>query len=170
MIIYDDIVNFHCPRWNELPDIDLYIDQVVSIIQKHFSLFAGEKNKIITAAMVNNYVKQKIVSPPKNKKYDRNHLAYLIPVCIFKQIMGIQEICSCISVLLKDYNVAEAYDKFCELFESGLKNTFTCSENVYVSGGDTFNLRLIKSVIISFASLYYSKYLLENSETGSEKK
>ena len=169
MIIYDDIVNFHCPRWDELPDIELYIDQVVNIIQKNFGLFAGDKNKIITAAMVNNYVKQKIVKPPKNKRYDRVHLAYLIPVCIFKQIMGIQEICSCISFLLKDYTVSTAYDKFCELFEAGLKSAFTCSENAYISDTDTLNTRLVKAVIISFSSLQYSKYLLENSEAVSGK-
>ena len=164
MIIYDDIVNFHCPRWNELPDIDLYMDQVVSIIEKHFSLFSGDKNKIITAAMVNNYVKQKVVKPPKNKKYDRVHLAYLIPVCIFKQIMGIQDICKCISFLLSDYDLPQAYDAFCSLLEEGLKNAFICCETTYISDKDTTNMRLVKSIIISFSNLQYSKYLLENTD------
>ena len=60
MIIYEDIINFHCPRWNELPDIELYMDQVVSIIEKNFSCFVGDKNKIVTSTMINNYVKQRL--------------------------------------------------------------------------------------------------------------
>ena len=31
----EDIMNYHCPRWNELPEIELYIDQVVCILQNN---------------------------------------------------------------------------------------------------------------------------------------
>lgn len=166
MIIYEDILNFHCPRWNELPDIELYMDQVVSIIEKNFSCFVGDKNKIVTSTMINNYVKQKVVKPPKNKKYDRDHLAYLIPVCVLKQIMGISEICRGITLLLESYDIPQTYDIFCEQLELGLKNAFSGLPESIFSCDDTPEIRLLKAVITSFASLQYSKYLLE---TISEK-
>ena len=59
-----DILNFHCPRWHEFPDIDLYMDQLVTILEKNLIVFEqiwGEK--IITSTMINNYVKQKVVVP-----------------------------------------------------------------------------------------------------------
>ena len=64
-----EVLNFHCPRWKELPEIDLYMDQVVSILEKYLSVFMEyEGEKIITPTMINNYVKQKVVDPPIKKR------------------------------------------------------------------------------------------------------
>ncbi|MFQ7058586.1 MAG: DUF1836 domain-containing protein [Turicibacter sanguinis] len=43
--------------------------------------------------MLNNYVKQKVVSPPLNRRYNEKHLAYLIVVCLLKQVYSLTEIC-----------------------------------------------------------------------------
>ena len=153
--------NFHCPRWNELPDIELYMDQVVSILDKHLSCFANKDSKIITSTMINNYVKQKIVKPPKNKKYDRVHLAYLISVCTLKQIICISELCSGIEVILNNNSIPDVYDTFCELLETALKNVFSGKPPLSHSPADSFELKIIKAVITSFASLQYTRSLLE---------
>ena len=65
-----EILEFHCPRYNELPGLDLYMDQVLSVIEEVMKPFHPEE-KAMTSSMVNNYVKQKIVTPPVNKKYSR---------------------------------------------------------------------------------------------------
>ncbi|MDP4118536.1 MAG: DUF1836 domain-containing protein [Bacillota bacterium] len=164
MSLYDDMLNYHCPRWHELPDIDLYMDQVVTILGKNLECFTdGEGSKIITSTMVNNYVKQKVIKPPKNKKYDRSHLSYLFLVCILKQIMGISEICDSIAFVLQSHEISAAYDIFCDILEEALKNVFTDRPPVIYNADDPSELKIIKSVIASFATLQYSRYLIKKT-------
>ena len=68
MKIREDYLNYHCPRWDEFPDVELYADQVLSVVQRHVSFFEDTVEMSFTSNMINNYVKQKIVKPPINKK------------------------------------------------------------------------------------------------------
>ena len=77
------------PAWEELPDLALYMDQVLSLAARY--LLGGE-DKGLTAAMVNNYVKQKVLPPPVSKRYDRRHIAALLMLCNLKSIMPIADI------------------------------------------------------------------------------
>lgn len=77
------------PSWEELPDLALYMDQVLSLTARYLPV--GEE-KLLTAAMVNNYVKQKVLSPPVSKRYGRSHLAALLMLCTLKSIMPIADI------------------------------------------------------------------------------
>ena len=81
---------FRLPVWDELPQIELYMDQVIVLLNEYLSYFVYEGNdeKLITAAMVNNYVKMKLVPAPVRKKYGRVHLAYLIMICTLKQTLS----------------------------------------------------------------------------------
>ena len=77
--------NFHLPRWNELPNLDLYLDQLVTILEKYLKDCIGNKEEtIITKTMINNYVKQGLIKPPRKKKYSRLHIATLIVICIVR--------------------------------------------------------------------------------------
>ena len=70
------VSNLHIPRWNELPKLDLYLDQLVTTLEKNLRFFIGNKDEtIITKTMINNYVKQGLIKPPKKKKYNRLHIA-----------------------------------------------------------------------------------------------
>ena len=63
MMTKEDFLKYRCPRWDEFPAIELYMDQVLSILENSLSGFShGERT--ITSSMINNYVKQKIVKPP----------------------------------------------------------------------------------------------------------
>ncbi len=157
---YKAMSDFHCPRWNELPDIELYMDQVVSIMDRHLNCFAQDGSKIITSTMINNYVKQKIVKPPHNKKYDRVHLAYLIPVCVLKQVISIPELCDGIELILQQKEIPEAYDYFCELMELALKNVFSNKPPLPCSDEDSFEDRTLKSVVSCFVTLQYTRFLI----------
>ena len=73
-ILFEDIMQYHCPRWNELPEIELYIDQVIYILESNLSIFNKHSDTpLITSSMINNYVKQHILKPPTKKKYNREH-------------------------------------------------------------------------------------------------
>ena len=59
------IENVHLPRWHELPDIELYMDQVITLIEKYLSpLITLEKHTLLTSSMVNNYVKHGLIPAP----------------------------------------------------------------------------------------------------------
>ncbi len=121
----EDIMNYHCPRWSELPEIELYIDQVVCILENNLSLFNNNpKVPIITSTMINNYVKHKIINPPKKKKYNRGHLAYLFVICIFKRLMPLADIRESIVMTKRWFSVEEGYNLFCEELENALKHAF----------------------------------------------
>ena len=68
-----NLINYHCPRWNELPEIELYIDQVICVLQNNLAIFLKEENTpVITPNMINNYVKQEVLMPPIKKKYSND--------------------------------------------------------------------------------------------------
>jgi hypothetical protein len=129
-INYEEMLAYHCPRWDELPDIALYMDQVLSVIEKHIGLFSrNEGESVTTSTMINNYVKQNVVLPPIKKKYQKEQLAQLLVIGIAKRVLSISEIDDLIRLLMKKYTMKHAYDLFCESFETALKITF--GENNY---------------------------------------
>ncbi len=69
------------PAWNELPTLELYMDQVVIVLNDYLGMYAAGEDKTVTQAMINNYVKQKLIPPPVKKKYSRVHLALLMIIC-----------------------------------------------------------------------------------------
>ena len=69
-----DVTKFHIPRWNELPNIDLYMDQVLNYIENSLKDYIKSDEKFLTKTMINNYVKQGILQPPTNKKYNKDIL------------------------------------------------------------------------------------------------
>ena len=69
----------HIPRWNELPNVDLYLDQVVTFINSSLESFLPcnngnedkKENQILTKTMINNYVKNHLIDAPVKKKYSK---------------------------------------------------------------------------------------------------
>ena len=82
---------YRLPAWEELPDIGLYMDQVVTLLTQYLDYMPPEmkEEQIITPAAINNYVRKKIMPEPVKKKYYRRHIAYLIMVCTLKQCLSI---------------------------------------------------------------------------------
>ena len=113
-----ELVNVHLPRWNELPDIDLYMDQVITLIERYLAAFANDsQDNIITAAMINNYVKLGIIPKPEKKRYGRIHLAYLLVITILKQVITITEVKDGIFLQSRLHGEKQAYNDFCEAQE-----------------------------------------------------
>ncbi len=155
------ITNFHLPRWSELPNLDLYLDQTVNILEKYLRNYIGNKDEtIITKTMINNYVKQGLIKPPKKKKYNRIHIATLIVICMLKQIYSINDISELIQLAIKTAKINTAYNQFCEALERAISYTFDGIE--YTLPEDSiFEQSLLQSVAQSFASkLYVEKTFL----------
>lgn len=84
--------------WEQIPDIDLYMDQVISfMVRQHIGLSeAGDES--LTSAMINNYVKSELLPRARGKKYNREHIGYLTAICLLKQVLSVSET----GVLLKE--------------------------------------------------------------------
>ncbi|MDO5649517.1 MAG: DUF1836 domain-containing protein [Gallicola sp.] len=108
----------HLQRWHELPDFELYIDQMIQIILEQlsdFSLFY--EDTILSKSMVNNYVKKKIMPKPERKKYNKTHLSQLMVITILKPILTMSEIQTAIEAALNNKSNEEAYDLFLDSLE-----------------------------------------------------
>ncbi len=141
-----DVQEFHCPRWAELPGIDLYMDQLTGYINSVFAPLSSEdpQGALLTKAMVNNYVKQHVIQRPTNKKYGKSQLAQLIAICALKQVFSIPDICVLLRVALEQKSVPRAYDFFCEELEYALHTAFSGAEGVeQAESGDTAQLKLL---------------------------
>lgn len=114
---FDD---FHMPRWNDLPEIELYMDQVISVTDKYLGVLATSSDPVLTPSMINNYVKNHILPPPVKKKYSREHLAKLLVICILKPIMEISAIADIIARSERIFGIEKMLDDFCSMFEMRL--------------------------------------------------
>ncbi len=117
----DKVIEFHLPRWEELPDVDLYKDQVVTLVERYLSILNINEDKIITPASINNYVKWKLLPKPQSKQYSRTHLSYLIAISALKYIISLQDIKKGIDYKVAEYGEIDAYNRFCESLENSLK-------------------------------------------------
>lgn len=120
--------DFNMPRWDDLPEIDLYMDQVISVTDKLLSSLSVEDTPILTPSMINNYVKNRIIPPPVKKKYSREHLAKLIIICIMKPIMEISAIADIMTRNEALYGTAQMLDKFSSMFEKNIASRARSSE------------------------------------------
>ncbi len=85
--------DFDLPDWESLPQLGLYMDQVILLLRQYLGpLSRGEEDKPITASIINNYVRLKVMPPPVKKKYSQVHLASLIIICVLKQSLSISDI------------------------------------------------------------------------------
>lgn len=154
----------HIPRWNELPNVDLYLDQVVTFINSSLSEFlylnassdksSKEENQIITKTMINNYVKNNLIEAPVKKKYSKIQCAKIFVICILKQVYSMSDIYNLIDIALKNSTVEHAYDRFCTLFEQAL----TCAykkEDFIDTDSKNDNKYLLKSVLLSCSYKIY---------------
>lgn len=105
---------FRLPRWDELPDMDLYMDQVVMLLQRYLNFLPEDEhgNAAITASIINNYVRLKIMPAPVKKKYTRVHMAYLIMVCSLKQSVNIPYIQKMLPLGLPEEEVRRIYEGY----------------------------------------------------------
>lgn len=77
--------------WEQIPDLGLYMDQVITYLERQYKGLYQPGERILTPAMVNNYVKLGLVSRPVAKKYGRDQLAQLLMICVLKQCVSAVE-------------------------------------------------------------------------------
>ena len=88
----------------DIPNIDLYMDQVTTFMDEQLaSTKRYKEDKILTKTMINNYAKNKLLPPPEKKRYSREHLLMLIFIYYFKNILSISDIQTLLGPITEKY-------------------------------------------------------------------
>ena len=112
--------NFSYPKWEEIPNIDLYLDQVLLYVNQVCAPISPDKDKGLTASMVNNYVKHGYLTKPDKKKYQRKQIARLIAITTLKSVFSIQEIAQTLNTLQTQESSDQLYDAFVDYMNHGI--------------------------------------------------
>ncbi|MCR4892758.1 MAG: DUF1836 domain-containing protein [Lachnospiraceae bacterium] len=91
-------------RIEEIPNIDLYMDQVRSFMERHLGgTKRHSEDVVLTKAMINNYAKNDLLPPPVLKKYGRKHIIFLILIYYFKNVLSINDLRKLLGPLADSY-------------------------------------------------------------------
>ncbi|RSI93068.1 hypothetical protein D8851_02570 [Streptococcus mitis] len=112
--------NFSYPKWEDIPNIDLYLDQVLLYVNQVCAPISPDKDKGLTASMVNNYVKHGYLTKPDKKKYQRKQIARLIAITTLKSVFSIQEIAQTLNTLQTQASSDQLYDAFVDYMNHGI--------------------------------------------------
>lgn len=169
--IIDEILAYRCPRYEQLPEIPLYSEQAVEILKHYTTPFQTcEEEPIITAAMINNYVKQHLIPPPEKKRYGREQLARLYCICLLKQAFTISEIGHMLDIQAQSYPFPVAYNYFCVELEKALKANFSTRDFSAPSSANhmTLESELVRSVALTFATRLFTAKLVQHYDALKE--
>ena len=108
--------------WEELPDLALYMDQVISYMPRQLIHF--DEGEALTSAMVNNYIKDGLVPRADGKRYGPVHLGYLTAVCALKKILSVRDTGALIAAgQARNKTSQELYAYFCSALDRALSET-----------------------------------------------
>lgn len=153
--------------WEQLPDFALYMDQVLSYMDRQVIRFSEED--VLTAAMVNNYTKSGLVPRAEGKKYGREHLAYLTAICVLKRVMSARDMDLLLREELQgDRPVSDGYAAFCASLDKALN--ITADEMAGRGGQGTLADDAIHFALLSYAAgVASSRYVaLLRQQVGEE--
>ncbi len=104
--------------WDELPDIPLYMDQVVSYLSRQ--MVSVSDGDALTSAMINNYIKDGLLERANGKKYGQEHLAYLTAITALKQVMSVREM-KVLTTVGREMRAPERqYEYFCTYLDQAM--------------------------------------------------
>ena len=164
---------YRLPSWEQLPNIGLYMDQVVTLLTQYLDYMPPElrEEQVITPAAINNYVRKKIMPEPIKKKYYRTHIAYLIMVCTLKRCLSIPTLQTMIPMGLSEEELEKVYTSFVERHRMActyfVQQVRICAGGILdhepeseIATDDTSDLITMVAVVSGFSRLMAEKLLL----------
>ncbi len=111
--VRSEIGRFVPVPWDQIPDLGLYMDQVITFITRAYEPLYGDTTKgYLSAPMINNYVKNKLIPRPSGKKYSRLQIAMLIMIVALKRVCTMEDIRTMLHVEDEE-GVRALYELFC---------------------------------------------------------
>lgn len=155
------------PRYDELPVLELYKDQVVELVNRYLAAFYFTE-KPVTDTMVNNYVKLKVIAPPVKKRYRREQMAQLILICLLKRVLSIAEVRQLLNYQTQKGEIQSTYNYFCEELERAIQ-IISGEISAHEETEDKTRIKLIDYAIYSFVhKLYFELELSSLAKKGEE--
>lgn len=143
-------------KTEDIPSIDLYMDQVLAIFDKYFPY--NENEQELTKTMINNYAKGGIIKPAVKKKYNKEHILTIIIVCILKRNISLSEI----KYAFDDFDdVEDTYKKFLDKKDIMNKITFEHLDGILSKLRDDDILTEDNKMLDVLTLCYYSNILSE---------
>ena len=143
--IYEKINAFKLPRYKELPDMGLYLEQVVQYINSSLSALGCVE---ITSSMVSNYVKKGLVDNPVKKRYYSMHLAELFFVVLGKRVLSIENLGKMLD-MIKSASGKVIYDSSCAEFENRLRFVFGMANDSPASDAEETESKMMLDEVIT---------------------
>lgn len=162
-MISESIRGFCLPRYDELPNVGLYLEQTVKYINKCLKPLGCIE---ITGSMIRNYVKQGFISNPVQKHYYADQIGYLICIAVLKHVVPLEHINKLFFRQKSVYSNQVAYDYFCMEFENVLYYRFGLKDSIDDVGiTSSIEKEMLRSAITAVANIIYLnfcfKYLSE---------
>ena len=165
-------------RPSELPDIDLYMDQVTTFMERRLQdKKRYDSDKILTKTMINNYAKNDLLPPPVKKKYSKDHMLLLVFIYYFKSILSISDIQKILGPITEKYfskeqslDLESLYEEVFSLEEDAIEN---CRKDILTKfnrSKETFRdvpleeadyLQLFSFICLLSFDVYVKKQLIE---------
>lgn len=177
--LIQEISCFKTINISEIPDIDLYMDQVTTFMEDKLEGFKRtEEDKILTKTMINNYTKNDIIPSPIKKKYSKEHMMLLILTYHMKQILSISDIHYLLSPITEKVDmekiapmeIEKLYNNFLEIQskeyadfpEKMLKTIDELEESIHPDEEMGNTLMLYSIIFHLIIQAYMQKKLAEN--------
>mgnify|MGYP002588909935 FL=1 len=139
----DSVLHYEPISWDRLPELDLYMDQVITLMSKELDPFSLEGERLLTPSMINNYVKDGVLPRPNQKKYGREHLSRLLMICTLKSVLSLPEIDSTLRGLIEVQPIRDLYQDFADAQNIALKEVAERVEGLSDQGEETMYQRAI---------------------------
>lgn len=165
--LIDLLASLNNPGYHELPEIELYMDQVLTYIKKHLPPIKPNDKDILTGSMINNYVKDHVIPNPIDKKYNKDAIASLFMVANLKRVLPISDIKQILSGSELS-NLYQIYQRQLNDNINTIKETDTLSSKVNKS--DLKEVALALAVDASIKSYLAHMILIDKEEPIKEKK
>lgn len=165
--ISQSIREFRLPRYHEIPNVGLYLEQTAKYISEYLQPL---EDSALTVSMVSNYVKKHLIASPVKKQYNRDQIAYLFFIAVAKNVLSLDALSNFMELQKRTYPIGVAYDYFCEQFEKLLQYTFELTDTMEMTGEDaTDEKRLLFSCIVAITQkIYLEKCLAAIAKEQSE--
>ncbi len=144
-------------KWEQIPDIELYMDQVLNFMKKQHIGLEGEET--LTASMVNNYIKKGLLPRAHRKKYKKEHVAHLTAICLLKRVLSVSDTDKLLKDQLEGQEIEDFYKKYCKEID---REFVAVSDLIHVDmDREELSEMILKLAISSYAQKLACERLLQ---------
>ena len=141
--------------WDGLPDLSLYMDQVVSYLGRQLITF--REGEGLTSAMINNYIKDGIAPRANGKRYEKEHLSALTAVAVLKQVLSVRDLATLMEHGVTAGPPEESYQRFCAELDTALTDTVSELE----SGSEALSDLAVSLALHAYAEVLACRRILD---------